>query len=589
MSSFLTVEDINSCFMNAFDTGSVYECNTADIGDNNAYSDIDYDFLEVTHTISGSNHTFSFKVKNVAWNGDYYFLDKNGDYIDSNATYDSQTGLLSITTTSDNVTLGLYLSYLKTRLDEFTITRLTVIPSSFQPMDLDDAENTYCFKSLKGLTNLDFVSNVTETVEHMGDGVYKVECYTTSSPEYLQIDVVDGNEAFKYAVYKRKPELSWIVDTTNIIPGVMNNIMFRVIEYSGNITNAHFYYDGNELPFTRSGTRFYVDLDLTEKKDTDDIVINMKLGETSDYCNQDIDYTFKCRNARVTSRDALEMELLRGTPFIEMGNDISLSNDIFINHIVYLEGKSKTIDLNGHSIILNEESLLNVKNLSLHNGDKAIIQGKNSRLLLENCTFENNTTDNIGSCVYCKVDMDNVNENDDFTTSISGCTFINNNSCISHNGRLIITGSEYWNDDLDYADKKFPAFLYQNNGEASIRNSIFDIDYTDDDFCSDEQSIGFAQSLIHCGEFAFINGANMQQLKEDNKLPFFEAPYNNRSHIFAKYYYPRIEACAYTSPELGFEDRSVCYSVSEDNWVYKQNAKVTRVGDENTLRRITHV
>ena len=589
MSNFLTVEDVNSCFMNAFDTCSMYECSTADINDDEDYIDIDYDFIKVSHSKSGNNHTFSFKIKNSAWNGDYYFLDANGDYINSNASYSNN--ILSITTTSSNVTLCLYLSYLKVMVSDFQITRLIVVPLDFQPMIVGDA-NYYKFKSLRGETDITFSSNATVMAEYIGDGIYNIYCLSSLSMQsdgYVELNVKGGTNYFYYIPQKEKPKLEWVRYTVDVIPGIMNTLKFRSAGYNQGVINPHFYYKGEELPVNKIGAYYYVDLDLTEKKDIGDILINMKFEETEYYCNDSIDYIFKCRNARVTSSDALEAELLNGTPLIELANDITLTNNIFINHTVYLEGKDKTINLNGHSIVLNEESSLNIKNLSLYNGDKAIIQSKNSKLLLENCTFENNITDNIGSCIYCKVDMDNINENDDFITSIKNCNFINNNSCISHNGRLIITDSEYWNNDLDYADKKFPAFLYQNNGEVSIRNSIFDIEYTGDDFCSDEQSIGFAQSLIHCGESAFINGANMQQLKEDNRLPFFEAPYSNRSHVFAKYYYPRIEACAYTSPELGFEDKSVCYSVSEDNWVYKQNAKVTRVGDENTLRRITHV
>jgi hypothetical protein len=136
-------------------------------------------------------------------------------------------------------------------------------------------------------------------------------------------------------------------------------------------------------------------------------------------------------------------------------------------------------------------------------------------------------------------------------------------------------------------DKDNPAFLYQTDGDAEITNSIFDIDYQDNTLCENQINIGFAQALIRCGLTATINTATHESLQEDNKLPFFEN-YRNQSHVFAKYYYPQIETCVFTSPVENKETESICYCVTGTDWVYKTNAVVTRADwqNENTINNI---
>ena len=110
MNSFLTIEDINSCLINAFDYSGIYKCDTSKIGIDGEYEDINYDFIEVSHSISGGNHTFNFKVKNVGWTGDYYIM-VDGVVVNTDASLSIDT--ITFTTTSENVILCLYISYLK--------------------------------------------------------------------------------------------------------------------------------------------------------------------------------------------------------------------------------------------------------------------------------------------------------------------------------------------------------------------------------------------------------------------------------------------------------------------------------------------
>ena len=105
--------------------------------------------------------------------------------------------------------------------------------------------------------------------------------------------------------------------------------------------------------------------------------------------------------------------------------------------------------------------------------------------------------------------------------------------------------------------------------------------------CENEESIGFAQCLFKLGETATLNGVKGSVLaNDDSDLSFFESPYNNRAHVFAKYYYPPVSACVFTSPVIGKEDKALCYSVSSIDYVFKKNVQVTRAewGSENTIQ-----
>ncbi|MBR0471077.1 MAG: hypothetical protein IJI98_00080, partial [Methanosphaera sp.] len=231
-------------------------------------------------------------------------------------------------------------------------------------------------------------------------------------------------------------------------------------------------------------------------------------------------------------------------------------------------------------------------NIYFVNGYTAITQKKVKEFILENCSFTNcqsTNYNNLGSCIYCDVDIESLNNPNDFITVIDNCTFIDNQNCILSGGRLTVTNSRLHNTDVDYIDKHNVAFLYQTDGNATLKYNIFDLDYDTDELCSNEQNIGFAQALIQIGTTARVNGATSTQLLEDNKLPFSDNVYQNASHIFAKYYYPQIESCVYTSPILDKEDKAVCYVVTGENWIWKQNVQVTRASwdSQNEIRKIT--
>ena len=62
MTGFLTVEDINTIDINTV-FNEFFVVDTSLIG-TDEFLNVQYDFVKVSHTISGNQHTFSFEVHN---------------------------------------------------------------------------------------------------------------------------------------------------------------------------------------------------------------------------------------------------------------------------------------------------------------------------------------------------------------------------------------------------------------------------------------------------------------------------------------------------------------------------------------------
>ena len=340
-------------------------------------------------------------------------------------------------------------------------------------------------------------------------------------------------------------------------------------------------YNGKELPvyFDESVNDYVFNLDLSDKKAPQKVRFKVNV-ETNDALNNSVTpVVLDAGYEVISSYDGLVSACGNGgASSIRLGADITLTSSIPITHNIKIIGDDYQLDLNSQGFVLSEDVTFKAENILFDNGNIAIKQSKNSSVELTGCIFNNCT--GFGSCITCDIDYDSLSVEDDFKTTLTNCLFTNNNLCIVHSGELTINGCKYHNTDTDYIDKENVAFLYQFDGEANIKNSIFDIDYDTDSLCSNEENIGFAQALLQCGVTAKINNATSKDLKQNDNLPFD----SNATHIFCKYYYPQLETCIYTSPTIHNEDKAVCYTVSNENWIYKQNVQITRASDGNENR-----
>lgn len=102
---FLTVEDINTIDINTV-VNEYFVVDTGLIG-TDEFLNVQYDFVKVSHTISGNQHVFTFEIDNSLWCGGYWFSKSNGDYIDMDATLDNN--IITFTTNQSSLKLHLYL------------------------------------------------------------------------------------------------------------------------------------------------------------------------------------------------------------------------------------------------------------------------------------------------------------------------------------------------------------------------------------------------------------------------------------------------------------------------------------------------
>ena len=554
----ITVEDVNT-IMSKYGVYSIFhEIDTSKIS-TDAYANVKYDFCICEHRISGSNHIFSFEIKNSNWNGGYYFKKTNGDYIDGMGVYNSNTGVLSFTTTESSVILVLYCLNIDT---SFNVNRLQYIPldSNVLIVDYEDLGGEAIVTALNLETN--------------------VEVDWT-------IPLVQGfNTTYNVLVLVRKLDFNLTLNETDLIMGKINHVTFN--NTRGVEANCIVTYLDKSTTFNLTDNGF--DIDLTDYDSNKSININVQILEDDVILPKSIDYKLPVSYVQVDNYADMVNQIQSGASIVELTNNITFYDNINVLHDLLVIGNDHNLDMGMYSFNVAANCTFKINDVNVNGGNPVVLQAKDSKVDLTGCSFVNagNTRyNNLGSVISCDIDIDSLEVLDDFTTNIIECTFINNHNCILHGGSLTVTDCKYHNTDMDYVDINNAAFLYQVDGDANIVNSVFDIDYGEDD-TFEEENIMYGQALFMCGETAIINNADYINLSSDNNVNWSNAPYNNRSHIYCKYYYPQIEEIVYSSPTLDKEDKAICYSVSGKDWIFKENVQVTRESweSQNTIRKI---
>ena len=569
--SILTVEEVNTtlfreqkCFW--------YEIDTSKISTTENFTDVPYDFVKVTRETQNSNYAYLFKIDNDYWTNGYYVLKSNGEYY----TGDAQIidGKLVFVLPEDSIRLFLYIGNYKYTVSQYT-------PSNHIKYLIPNNNYSLTLKQLgqyQTVTVVNLATGGTETHhKKLTVGVYPplaMHC------ECINVNLVKSDFQFNCTQQLTVGKVNRVALGTNsdYKPNgsmIGTNTPTITIEYDGETIPAEWDYTRNDYCF---------DIDLTNKRSIGKIRFKVNIESNKVINASETTVVLQCNYQNVSNFDELVSACARkGNEIINVTADINFSNDIQVVHPIKIIGDNVTFNMNSHSIILNEGIQFDAENISFNVGDIAILQKNNSKVTLTNCNFTNCTSSNyndLGSCILCDTDMENLDNPNDFETILNNCTFTNNTSCILHNGQLTIDKSQFTNNDTDYANINNVAFLYQTDGDAVITNSNFDIDYDTDDFCSNQQNIGFAQCILKCGETATINGASYVELGDNNTLPFFTQTFNNQAHLFAKYYYPQIESCVYSQAIDNYENKSCCHCVSGVDWAFKNNVQITRVGDD---------
>lgn len=603
MTGFLTIEDANTANLDLIN--EFYLVDTSVFTDA-TYSNQMYDFIKISKSKSGDTRTYDLKIQNNLWTGGFYCTDSDNEYLsDITYNYDSTTEILSISCEYDDIKVFLYLCDFA---DSFNLDLMSLkfeedmrmIPSpyylnhriAFQYEINDIADfgheglNVYWVNNEGELIFYDYVEFTNQDGEPLTE--YDTHKYIIVSDSVAGVSAVllsayTGDVTLENILYlkvfslKTAPEVA--INGSDLYLGELNTINLGSNELTG-----YLLFNGVKSMIYEENNNYYVDLDLKEYQHNH-VNFQLVLSENSIYKASVLDYNFHLDYRSInTAFDFVEM-ITSENNVVSVGSDITLTDDIVVTAPLKIIGNNHSIDLNGHSFILSEGVSFSAENVSFNVGDPAIIQGRNSKVNLDNVTFTNCTCsdyNNQGACILCDIDISSLDVADDYITTLTNCTFIDNHSCIVHGGELTLKNCKYHNTDLAYSDKNNVAFLYQVDGSADISGSVFDIDYTGTDYCINSESIGFAQALVKIGETASINGYNHNDFI-NNRFEF-----NNLCHLFCRYYYPKISSCVYSSPVPGKNAEAYCYTASKVNWVFKHNVQVTRAdsGNENTYNSI---
>ena len=580
MSGLFTVEDVN---------GTVYRnqgfywhmIDTSKISSDSDYADVQYDFCKVSREKIDNSYSYKYtlEIDNDKWTKG----------IKADGSKSIVDGKLVISSAPASQIIRLYMG----PIEYDNVTRM-----SYQLVKDTINLNYEELNTTQSITIQDISGGGKFSINQVLTKGYNLIIYTTGSYQYkcgyLLVNLLKTDFQFN--------------PTQNLTIGKVNKVALGAASkykpngalIGGYTPDIKIIYNNQTITPEYDTDDYYFNLDLTDKTEPGKVKFKVIIenNEVLNYSETNVtlesDYELITTLAELTS--ACDTN---GSSLIKLGADITLTGgNIPVKHDIKIIGNDKTLTCTGGRLWVREGNTLNIEDLTFTTGKSCILQNIHTTVELNNCIFINNQgysgttysyTNNKGSCILCRNTYNDFEDETDFITILRNCTFTNNHSAILHSGQLTVDNCRFHNTDLTYIEKDNPAFLYMTDGQASITNSVFDLDYAATTLCSNEENIGYAQSLIICGENAYINGKGHEDLQADNSLPFFDAPYNNRSHLFVKYYYPQIEECVYSSPVFNYEDKSCCHSVSGVDWVFKDNVKITKASTntENTTRKIT--
>lgn len=564
----ITVEDVNTYIGKYGIINSYYEIDTSLISNNglSEYEDVLYDFVKITHTVEGSTHSYSFEIHNNGWTGNFYMLDNNGEYI-QDATYTFDDNSLTYTSTHPNVKLGLQLCNIYEEFQLNYIESRLITPN----VSYNIHPEMYEFESLTD-GSITSVSADDSWIQELDLNVYVVRF--TKKLEYdIQSDL--ANITLTGGMYHE-------------IPLTVDNVTLEVS-----------YLDKKEIINVEDNPTLIID--LRGMYDLNSLNVTIKIFGNSKFKEDTLNITLPISAIQVRTFSELWPLLNNGVGSIEIMQDMSLRKnrfeDIHIQSDIILKGSEDyqptpqpydpprpIINFNECKMIIYEGATVILENLILKGGDPAIIQSKNTNLIIKNCIFVNNknsSKNGMGAVIDCDIDINSLSVTDDFVTSITDSLFIDNHSCILHGGQLTVSNCKYHNVGsdygADYVNVNNPAFLFQVDGAASVTDSVFDLTHDTNRF--NNKNVMYGQALFMIGEDAVINDMTHNDIIEDDRVNWCNAPYNNASHLFMKYYYPILDEIVYSSPKHGFEDKNLAYCASGVDWVFKSNTMITRATD----------
>lgn len=549
MSSFLTVEDINTISINDI-INSIWEFDLAELGEED-YTDVQVDFLKVTFKKDYQGIPYYYEIK--AYNStisDIVFKNNYGSRMDEDkivvySNYPLKMVVFLNSFSSIHNGSWYYLGpvvYLKK--DEIGEPRIFTL--------YDWLNNTY---EDSGVVNVQLGVN------------YLRPSYAPQSSTSL-------------LCLLQKTDLQYSLTDTVLTVGKINHVRLNVDgEYlpsgslvDGDELDAVVLYKGHELSvyYDASVNDYCFDLDLTEKFDDKSLDLTFKVYETK-YLNSMIeDLRLKCMYQTAASFDELIELLNSNVEVIQLTSDIIADTSIILSNPVNIYGNGFSMDLDEYSIFIDTSVNVKFDSIDFVNGYPCMIQSKDSKLVLNNCSFTDcKITDEYKGSVLFTYDNENI------VTEFNSCNILNSPHSIWHTGELTINKLTALYNNYENIDNDYSLLLTIIDGITDINNSDFNINFDTNILCSNQLDIKYAQSLISISEDAQLNGILGSKLTSNNSLNYLFN--NNSSNIYCRYYYPKIESCVEVTPVQGFNGKSCCHVVLGVDWIFKNNVEIKRL------------
>lgn len=550
---FSTLEDVNGA---VFDNQGFWwhKADLSKINSNDDFTDVKVDFCTISRTkLSNGEYQFTVIVDNELWTKGFN-IEYTGTKLLS-YSYDPRIFPLTFKTNVPDIVLCLYMGNLKINLDSNyktydMVLRILSVDDIFQ-VKYNQLHKPFTFVFGEGSTIF------SHTVESLEQGYVLLYSTIYLIAGYVFVELLKTDFQFTC--------------NQDLIVGEVNTVCLGThSDYKPNgdlvgeyETKLSVLYNNNVLPVTWNNALndYTFDLDLTNVQSTGKVRFTV-LVEANEVLNAtETEVVLNMDYQGINSISKLQTLFKNGGTGRLTGN-LTFNNDLTVSNGVTLLGDANTINLNGHKIVISNDLTFKADTVLFTNGVNSIQQQTGTNVELTDCIFTGCT--GFGSVIDCQVDINNLNDEDDFRTVLTRCSISNSDMMILHGGNLQITECKITG---KISNKNYPYCLYQTDGSANIQQTEFKlVDGTVFDY-----DLLFNPCIFIVGENATINGLSHSDL-QTNHVPALLGDARNTSIIDVTYKYNLIEDTINLKATNGF-----CHSVSGEDFVFKTNVTLNRV------------
>lgn len=157
--------------------------------------------------------------------------------------------------------------------------------------------------------------------------------------------------------------------------------------------------------------------------------------------------------------------LIQGITFTKSKNSITSNGEMLITECTFNHHEGGSAIITNDKIMIYECEFENNKGID---GSCIYIQNKNSRTIIDQCSFKQNYASGYGSCIYSNKGND---------VEITGCEFTNQNEAKVNGTCISVYGNTYISQNTFY-DNLGNNEIFLTNGTIEMQRNIFDGEIT---------------------------------------------------------------------------------------------------------------